>query len=453
MLYIMSFPHRTTSSLLIFPLALLFCLHFTPGPAAAQDTEGMSLEECILSVLANSHDLHMTQATTDQKQALLNSAKKNRYPSLSAVLSSTHQTEPVPDYFPDNMLSYGLAINQPLYKGNAIVTNIEQAETSREIAALDSVRTINDLVFAVYKLYFALLRAEKLEDEDRQAVLRLQAHLKDSRALFTVGIAPKVVLLQSEVELAQGEQDLVDAQNRTENAKSALNIAMQRNIAAPLTIQDITPNTSKLFNWPKIQELTLAKRPEITQARLAVDFAEQDITLQTAEFSPDINLIASYDGDMDYNSAQDEEDSRWSRENAMIQVSASWKLWTWNKNSDEEVAAKMVLRRARYNLAKIIDEVTMEARTAFLHIEQGAKRVIVSEKAIEQARENYRINQERYQKQIATSTDVLDAQELLTQAMTNYYDSLYGHELAKAAVWRAQGFFGEKYSNEELVRE
>ncbi len=124
----------------------------------------------------------------------------------------------------------------------------------------------------------------------------------------------------------------------------------------------------------------------------------------------------------------------------------------WNKSSDEETAAKMALRKAKHNLAKITDEVTLEARTAFLHIEQGAKRVTVSEKAIEQARENYRINQERYQKQIATSTDVLDAQELLTQAMTNYYDSLYGYELAKAAVWRAQGFFGKKYGVQNPVR-
>ena len=411
----------------------------------------MSLEECILAVLANSHDLHMTQATMDEKQALLNSAKKDRYPALSAMASSTHQTEPVPDYFPDNMLSYGLAINQPLYKGNAIITTIEQAETSREIAVLDSTRTINDIVFAVYKLYFALLRAEKLEDEDRQAVLRLQAHLKDSRALFTVGIAPKVVLLQSEVELAQGEQDLVDSQNRTANAKSTLNIAMQRNIAAPLNIQDITPSTTKPFNWGEIQELTLTGRPEITQAKLAVDFARQDITLKMAPFSPDVNLHASYNSDIDYESSEEDDESRWSRENAMIRVTASWELWTWNKNSDEELAAKMVLRRAKYNLAKITDEVILEARTAFLHIEQGAKRVIVSQKAIEQARENYRINQERYQKQIATSTDVLDAQELLTQAMTNYYDSLYGLELAKAAVWRAQGSFGDRYSSQSAI--
>ena len=45
--------------------------------------------------------------------------------------------------------------------------------------------------------------------------------------------------------------------------------------------------------------------------------------------------------------------------------------------------------------------------------------------AIEQARENYRINEERYKEQVATSTDVLNAQTLLSKTMTNYYNALY----------------------------
>jgi len=437
-----SLPIRLTLLIL-----LCFCLSAPAFGAAASSNEKVSLDDCIRTALAGSHQLNMTLATTGQKQALLDSANKNRYPTLSALLSTTHQTEPVPDYFPDNMLSYGVEVNQPLYKGKSIITGIEQAQTNREIAEIDSIRTINDLVFEVYKLYVALLRAEKLEDEARQAVLRLQAHLKDSSALFTVGMVPKVALLQSEVELAQGEQDLADAENRTESARSSLNIAMRRDIAASLEVRDISPDLSAVFNWPEVQQTTLSHRPEITQARLAVDFARQDITLKTSQFSPDVDLRASYNSDVDYESAGNEDDSRWSRENAMIRVTASWKLWTWHQDNDEKIAAQLALRKAKYNLAKITDEVLLEARTAFLHIEHGEKRVLVSKKAIEQAEENYRINQARYQRQIATSTDVLDAQELLTRAMTNYYDSLYGYELAKAAVWRAQGSLSEKYAD------
>ncbi|MDY7037322.1 MAG: TolC family protein, partial [Thermodesulfobacteriota bacterium] len=60
-------------------------------------------------------------------------------------------------------------------------------------------------------------------------------------------------------------------------------------------------------------------------------------------------------------------------------------------------------------------------------------------KAVEQAEENLRVSQERYKAQVTTSTEVLDAQTLLTQARTNYYNALYDHNLAKAKLLRAKG--------------
>lgn len=41
--------------------------------------------------------------------------------------------------------------------------------------------------------------------------------------------------------------------------------------------------------------------------------------------------------------------------------------------------------------------------------------------------------------QIATSTDVLDARNFLTQADTNYFRSMYGYLSAVAALERAVG--------------
>ena len=58
---------------------------------------------------------------------------------------------------------------------------------------------------------------------------------------------------------------------------------------------------------------------------------------------------------------------------------------------------------------------------------------------MEQAKENYRINEERYKEQVATSTDVLDAQTRLTRAQSNYFNTLSVFNIAKAALDRAMG--------------
>ncbi len=68
---------------------------------------------------------------------------------------------------------------------------------------------------------------------------------------------------------------------------------------------------------------------------------------------------------------------------------------------------------------------------------ESEKNIVTVEKALVQAKENLRINEERYKEQVATSTDVLDAQTLLTVTRTNYVNALYDFKIAKAALQRA----------------
>ena len=78
-------------------------------------------------------------------------------------------------------------------------------------------------------------------------------------------------------------------------------------------------------------------------------------------------------------------------------------------------------------------------KKAFLRTQESEKAIITIETAIEQAKENFRINEERYKEQVATSTDVLDAQTLLARTMTNYYSAFYEFKIAKASLYRAMG--------------
>ena len=65
--------------------------------------------------------------------------------------------------------------------------------------------------------------------------------------------------------------------------------------------------------------------------------------------------------------------------------------------------------------------------------------IITIRKAIAQAKENLRINQERFKEQVATTTDVLNAQTLLAETMTRFYTALYDFKISKAALYRAMG--------------
>ena len=64
---------------------------------------------------------------------------------------------------------------------------------------------------------------------------------------------------------------------------------------------------------------------------------------------------------------------------------------------------------------------------------------MVSEKVIEQAEENFRISEERYKERVSTSTEVLDAQTLLTRAKSQYANALGDYNINYAKLQRAMG--------------
>jgi outer membrane protein TolC len=79
----------------------------------------------------------------------------------------------------------------------------------------------------------------------------------------------------------------------------------------------------------------------------------------------------------------------------------------------------------------------VEVEQSFLKAKESEKNIVTVETAIEQAKENMRITEERYKEQAATSTDILIAQNLLTRTQTNYYNALYNFKIAKAFLQKA----------------
>ncbi|MFQ5842725.1 MAG: TolC family protein [Thermodesulfobacteriota bacterium] len=97
------------------------------------------------------------------------------------------------------------------------------------------------------------------------------------------------------------------------------------------------------------------------------------------------------------------------------------------------------LVQAEDSRIQVEDEISLEVKDTHLRLMEARDKIGVAEVAIEQAEENFRMNQERFKEQVATSTDVLDAQTLLTQARTNYFNALSDYNIASARLDRAMG--------------
>jgi outer membrane protein TolC len=255
---------------------------------------------------------------------------------------------------------------------------------------------------------------------------------------YQVGMSPLNDLLQAQVELANAKQELIVAKNNMENTESDFNTLLRRPINTSVAVEDILDYSS----FEKDLEYCLAqadnKRLEIKIADLDVAIAQKELQLAKKDYYPSISLEGNYfregtEWDVDGGKGIFDPDG-WN-----ILTVAKWNFFEWGRTFYGTNEKKSRLSQAQFRKDELLDNIRQEVKKAYLRTQEAEKAIITVEKAVEQAKENFRINEERYKEQVATSTDVLDAQTLLSKTVTNYYNALYAFKIAKAALYRAMG--------------
>jgi len=336
-----------------------------------------------------------------------------------------------------NNYQWKATVTQPLYTGYALTSTHELAKLGIDQSEVDLALERLELALKVKEAYFGVLNSDKAVEVAKSAVVALTSHQKVAKNFHEVGMTPVNDLLKAEVELANARHDLIKAQNDSELARVTFNVLLARPIDSPVLLEDVLAYTQESPDYNAALERALKSRPEMKALNIAELQADSRITLARSKYYPEAAFVANYikQGDTPAVSGSEFQDSNsWQ---AMIEL--SWTFWNWDKTKhsvSQNESAKRQLTQAKKRLE---DNIRFDLKKALMDIAEAGKKIPTAEKAVAQAEENLRVSEERYKAQSTTSTEVLDAQTLLSQARMNYYNALYDHKLAKAALKRAMG--------------
>jgi len=430
----------------IFPCLLA---SFLMGPAltfsvfaAEKPVEILTLKQTIESAIEANLGLQSSQEGTKAAQATQKERKTLFLPTFNATYKFNRYDEASSlgglvlgskqDY------SFTTTVTQPIFTGFANLNQYKIASLGLDVAEINEKLVRQDIILNAKKIYISILEAQKLFDIAQKTVTQLQAHKKVAQNYYQVGMTPLNDYLQAQVEQANAEQELIVAKNNLENAESDFNILLRRPLDTPVKIDDITDYLSFEQDLDYCFSEADKNRLEIKVAALEVEIAEKEVKLAKKNYYPSIDLQGSYfnvgtDWNVDGGSGTIDP-SGWN-----ILAKASWNFWEWGRTSYGVHEKHSRLSQARLQKTETLDNVHLQVKKAYLRTQEAEKAIITVEQAIEQAKENFRINEERYKAQVATSTDVLDAQTLLAKTITNYYKALYSFKTSKAALYRTIG--------------
>jgi outer membrane protein len=339
---------------------------------------------------------------------------------------------------PEDEYNFVTSFSQPIFTGFGLINQYKIASLGLDVAEISEKLTRQDVILDAKNAYFSILKSQKLMAVAEDTVKQVSAQKEVAENMYQVGMSPLNDLLQSQVQLANDKQRFITAQNNLEISKSQFNTLLRRPVNAPVAIVDILDYTSFVHDIDYCLTHANQNRLELQVADLEIQIAKKDYELSKRNYFPSIDLTGTLTRrgtDWDVDGGEGISDEKfWD-----IQATATWDFWEWGRTRYGVKEKLSRLSQSKYRKEEIVDNIELEVKQSFLRTKETEKNITTIEKAIEQARENLRITEERYKEQVSTTTDVLVAQTLLTETMTNYYNALYDFKIAKAVLYRAMG--------------
>jgi len=329
-------------------------------------------------------------------------------------------------------------ITQQIFNGFSLINQYKIASLGHDIAKINANLQRQDVILQAKAAYFNLLKAQKLRDIAEQTVKQISAQKEVAKNFYKVGMSPLNDFLQADVELANAKQDSIVAGNNLITAKSDFNTLLRRPINSPVQLEDILSYAAFGIKLDESQQTAENNRLELKLSDLEIRLADKEVDLSKKDFFPSVDLRGAYvkEGtEPNLNGGAGVFDP----EGWVLSATASWDIWEWGKQSYGVKEKLARLEQAKQRKTELLDQIRLEVKRAYLKNLETEINIITIQKAIAQAKENLRINQERFKEQVATTTDVLNAQTLLAETMTRFYTALYDFKISKAALYRAMG--------------
>ena len=404
--------------------------------AGAVGAETLTLENCLQLARAHNPDLARASLRPAQAEAEIQRARSGYLPRLdleggytvqqdAQAVSILGRTVPMQDA---NYGHVSLQAHQTLYDFGRTGGRLAQAQAYHQAVQQDFAALTQDVFLQTVIVYYRLLEGQRLLQAAEQEVAQMREHLTRAEVLFEQGVVTRNDVLQAKVQLASSNQLRLRRSNEVDNGWLDLNYLTGRSPGVADDLQE----AQVLIAVPEGDAAqAVAARPDLEAQRQRVSAAAAQVRQSRAEYFPELYVR----GGVDYL-----ENSHY-EEQAIYAAGIGLKVNLFNGHATAAgyQKAQSALTEQRRALEALTRQAVLEYRSAVNDSQVAQQRISVSKEAIRQGEENLRINQQRYQEQVGTATDVIDAQTLLTQVRTEYYQALFEYQVALARLRKATG--------------
>lgn len=412
------------------------------APRIAQ-AEGLTLHDAVARAVANNPNLAEARTAVSVAEQGVVSAFGKHYPRLTFEASISQRQDPIPyipaqranipAHFSDSYASLGPVLTVPFYQGGQVMQGVRLAEVRQRIQQDSAIITRNELIANTVATYNKILQLQALVAASQQAMEALEQQRKNARLLFDLGRIARVDLLKVEVQKTNEAQRLLALQEGLKNASLTLRALMGEAVdasSAQVILADRLEPGDKQVDFET--GLALAKsKPKFKIFAKAVEDADTSRKLALGKLLPTLNGVAGYQQQYGFNPNYN---------NGVWYLGASLSIPIFDRSIYADVSRERLQReRAEKKLKAVENQIRLDLRVAMASLVESKKRIEATGLAVEQSRESFRIEQEKYGQGAGTMADLLLAQAAQSQAEANQTQALFDYNTALLDWHKASG--------------
>lgn len=400
----------------------------TPLFACSQTVKKLSLGEAIALGVQNSRLLRLDSAKIQIAEARQKKLAANQYPSVKASAGYSRLSN-VPEFifpgqsvsfFPNipNQYSAGVRLVQPVFGGFRAKSALESGKYLEQAVIADANGDKEAVIYTIIEAYYNFYKqwqAKKLIEENLRVS---KSRLSDVRNFEKNGIVARNDVMRSELQVSNAELSKIDADNGLQITNFNLTVLLGLPEETRIELDSASLfSDQKPILYPELMQIAHSKRKDLAAVGLRSRAAEKNIKVSKAGYFPVVSIQSGYlyaNPNQRYVPPSPTFHGTWD-----VGLALTYDLSAIFTNKHQVAEARASYVQAQTTESMLNDRVKTEINTSFIQFQQNKDRIVVSKKALLQAEENYRIIKNKYYNQVATLTDLLDAENLLMQTKLN----------------------------------
>ncbi|NJR64404.1 MAG: TolC family protein [Leptolyngbyaceae cyanobacterium CRU_2_3] len=422
----------------------------TPEEVQIVGTQPITLKQAIELAIRNSRSLQQSRLELERAQASLRQAEAANLPTLGVVgnvtfnaqenatspLSTTGDTEFDVTTSDSTTLNGTVEANYNLFTAGQRSSAIAAARGQARFQQLQVEADTEQLILDVTNNYYDLQQADEQVRITQASLTEAQRSLRDAQALERAGVGTRFDVLQSEVDVANAQQDLTQQISQQEIARRQIVQQLSLSQAVDITAADPIEVAGLWdLNLEDTIVLSFKNRAELEQQLVQREISKRNRRQALAQLEPQVNLRTTYG----LRRTLDSSTSPFFEgflSTFTAAVGVTWDIFDGGSARAQADQQEANIAIAENQFASNREQIRFLVEQAYSTLRSSFDNIQVTSRAVVLATESLRLARLRFQAGVGTQSDVLQQQTALTQAEVNRLTAILNYNRALASLRR-----------------